>query len=272
MWVGLEGTQDEPGVLTPLEERAVEVSRGTSTPAGKEMGSPEGQGPCHVHLCSVYWNLALWGRGSVGCGEAMPERRGCICPPVQATMSHCPQLCGPAAPGPQTRSSLLPFPSGNCLTAGATSKLCSEIKASDHRGLISETPVFLLLFLCLSLCFFVSLPPLLAMLSSSLSSVHPLSFLPPFQISSFSEPTFPSNSIPYHLSRSSEPQKGGKIKTEEWWGWTEAREQAASEDPSLAVPRWVSPPREEGLLCHGPPCARVRAHTRSNLYEGGGGL
>lgn len=76
MWVGLEGTQDEPGVLTPLEERTVEVSRGTSTPAGKETGSPEGQGPCHVHLCSAYWNLALWGRGSVGWGEAMPERPG----------------------------------------------------------------------------------------------------------------------------------------------------------------------------------------------------
>lgn len=76
MWVGLEGPQDEPGVLTPLEERTVEVSRGTSTPAGKETGSPEGQGPCHVHLCSVYWNLALWGRGSVGWGEAMPERPG----------------------------------------------------------------------------------------------------------------------------------------------------------------------------------------------------
>lgn len=37
----------------PLEEGAVEVGEGMSTPAGKETGSPEGQEPCHVHLCFV---------------------------------------------------------------------------------------------------------------------------------------------------------------------------------------------------------------------------
>lgn len=171
--------------------------------------------------------------------------------------------------GPQIRSSMAPSPSGHCLTAGATSKLCREIRPSGHPGLWAVCA-------CISEC----APPLLSFLSASLpppsssghilfllSSVHPLSCLPPFQISSLSMMFFPIPSYPHPLFRLSEPVKGSKQRQ---------RNGQAGQRPGNSQP-WVPPPQlppdgchqpeRRELLCH--VCARTHTlHNAPCLYGG----
>lgn len=63
-------------MLTPVEEGAVEAGRGADAYSRERDRESRGAGTCHVHLCFVYWNSALWGRRSVGRGKAVPERLG----------------------------------------------------------------------------------------------------------------------------------------------------------------------------------------------------
>ena len=132
----------------------------------------------------------------MGVAEAMPERLGAHLSPSPGQDVLIAHSCVALLTlGPQTRPSMTPSPSGHCLTAGATSKLCREIRPSGHPGLweacacISEcAPPLLCLplhFLCLSFCFSASprllwphsLPPLLS----------PSSFLSPSFSNLFSE-------------------------------------------------------------------------------------
>lgn len=171
--------------------------------------------------------------------------------------------------GPQIRSSMAPSPSGHCLTAGATSKLCREIRPSGHPGLWAVCA-------CISEC----APPLLSFLSASLpppsssghilfllSSVHPLSCLPPFQISSLSMMFFPIPSYPHPLFRLSEPVKGSKQRQRNGQAGQRPRNSQPWVPPPQLPPDGCHQPERRELLCH--VCARTHTlHNAPCLYGG----
>ena len=185
MWGGMEGPQDEPGALTPLEEGTAEAGRGTNTPAGKETGSQRRSGP----VMSIYTSCAgPQPSGKGGVGGAMPERLGGFCLPVQAKRSS-------SLPAPWPCSSWVPDPTiPHPLPLAATLSQVPSPGSVGRPGLwpprapaldetwaacvcISEPACFLLLLHGISLCFSSSLHlcralflPLLLFPSSLLSS------------------------------------------------------------------------------------------------------
>lgn len=127
-------------MLTPVEEGAVEAGRGAGAYSRERDRESRGAGTCHVHLCFVYWNLALWGRRSVGRGRpSVPQSR-----PGHARRQ---QPHGPAPPGSQTQLFPVSSPLGPC-PATREAHVCASDPACQPRPPFSlllsiPTPFFL---------------------------------------------------------------------------------------------------------------------------------